>query len=580
MSKSNQSLAIVPVQQQALFNYDVLNAANRDIVVEATERIKACSRIAVRTAIELGGHLARVKDMLTPGQYEQWLDAEFQWKTSSALNFIRVWQQYGTVKYDLEKIATTALYLLSAPSTPDAARDEVQKLVEKGERVTVVKAKAIIEKAKEEVAPTFPEFQPEQPVTMPVEVPELPIESHVVANELVAPAAVIVERMQSVFDESHIKLKVVLRPSNGQSERAAVVSLCANDEVLRTEETTVPTANKPFEFLMPTIAHLLGKVMLDLTEKLKSEVDDHAHIGGTPTRTERTQAELDEWAKHNSVMKIAEQSHGVQRVYIDGNPYVVTGHMSAKNGVEKVWASSVLPIANYGAERAMTYQEATRRNSEKKPLKALSYVGIKVNCGSAKKPDYWVIVNDKLEFTVAKPDESKPTAKLCKRCNHEDWHHIGTTDPSENDDESCGKIGCKCERFVEAVCACGHPQTEHGNGEHQEWTGCGEHECECSEFEPFVENPSAATPLKFKQTGTFKALSAAHQWLKTNGYSYADGCARSGHKAGILKGDYGIAKWRNLTKAERLQLHGYIHGDMREGPVFVTIYQKGDRRIV
>ena len=41
---------------------------------------------------------------------------------------------------------------------------------------------------------------------------------------------------------------------------------------------------------------------------------------------------------------------------------------------------------------------------------------------------------------------------------------------------------------------------------------------------------------------------------------------------GLLFGHYDwIAKWRNLTPAERAQLHGTMSGDFREGPVVISL---------
>ncbi|WP_426113482.1 hypothetical protein [Pseudomonas sp. DSP3-2-2] len=39
----------------------------------------------------------------------------------------------------------------------------------------------------------------------------------------------------------------------------------------------------------------------------------------------------------------------------------------------------------------------------------------------------------------------------------------------------------------------------------------------------------------------------------------------------VLKGDFIIAKWKNLTRKEIAQLDGKIDGNFREGPVTVTL---------
>lgn len=73
----------------------------------------------------------------------------------------------------------------------------------------------------------------------------------------------------------------------------------------------------------------------------------------------------------------------------------------------------------------------------------------------------------------------------------------------------------------------------------------------------------------FDQPGTFQALYAAQTWLTQNGYSYGSTCVDQ--PVGILKGDYCIAKWRNLTRAEIAVLDGRLEGDVRNGPLTVTL---------
>ena len=79
------------------------------------------------------------------------------------------------------------------------------------------------------------------------------------------------------------------------------------------------------------------------------------------------------------------------------------------------------------------------------------------------------------------------------------------------------------------------------------------------------------TEIKFDQVGDFCAVNNARDWLKNNGYSYGSMCMDM--PIGILKGNWTIAKWRNLTAKERNQLDGQITSkDFRAGPV--TIFLK------
>lgn len=76
--------------------------------------------------------------------------------------------------------------------------------------------------------------------------------------------------------------------------------------------------------------------------------------------------------------------------------------------------------------------------------------------------------------------------------------------------------------------------------------------------------------IQFNQDGDFNAIYAAKKWLREHGYSYGSMCR--GMPIGILKGDWCIAKWRNLTTIERYQLDGQINSsDFRAGPVTIKL---------
>lgn len=75
----------------------------------------------------------------------------------------------------------------------------------------------------------------------------------------------------------------------------------------------------------------------------------------------------------------------------------------------------------------------------------------------------------------------------------------------------------------------------------------------------------------FDKTGDFEAFREAENYLKKNGYSW--GSMQRDDPIGIMKGDYDISKWRNLSSKERNALDGTITGDKRNGPVTVEIYR-------
>jgi hypothetical protein len=73
----------------------------------------------------------------------------------------------------------------------------------------------------------------------------------------------------------------------------------------------------------------------------------------------------------------------------------------------------------------------------------------------------------------------------------------------------------------------------------------------------------------FEQKGDFQAVAAAEDWCRERGISV--GSMERGNPRGLLRGDFAIAKWRNLSVQERIDLDGAMTGDMRNGPVIIRI---------
>lgn len=79
--------------------------------------------------------------------------------------------------------------------------------------------------------------------------------------------------------------------------------------------------------------------------------------------------------------------------------------------------------------------------------------------------------------------------------------------------------------------------------------------------------------IEFKREGTFQSFYAAQSWLGEHGYSYGSMC--SPQPIGVLKGDWNIAKWKNLTAKEKRELDGIMISDnWREGSVKIKIFKK------
>lgn len=128
------------------FSYDMLGPETRKVVEQRTVEIKSLLRRTAQDIIDIGLKLSEVKQELGHGRFLAWLRTEFDWSESAARKFMQVSRQFKSVNFTDLNIATSALYLLSAESTSEAARKEVLQRASTGEVITRAKAKAIAQK--------------------------------------------------------------------------------------------------------------------------------------------------------------------------------------------------------------------------------------------------------------------------------------------------------------------------------------------------------------------------------------------------------------------------------------------------
>lgn len=127
------------------FDYSALPADARDEVREAAVRIKVRMARTAEDIIEIGRDLIGVKKALGHGHFLKWVEAEFGMSESSALRFQRVAERFGSKSVTVTDFQPSALYALSAPSTPDELVEEVTERAAEGETFTAADIKAMKE---------------------------------------------------------------------------------------------------------------------------------------------------------------------------------------------------------------------------------------------------------------------------------------------------------------------------------------------------------------------------------------------------------------------------------------------------
>ncbi|MFN6559094.1 MAG: DUF3102 domain-containing protein [Nostoc sp. ChiSLP01] len=131
------------------FDYEILDSEKRQVIQQRTGEIKERLRRSAQDIWEIGEKLAQVRSHLKHGQFETWLKAEFGWSRRTAYNFINVYETLAErANFAQIDIATSALYLLAAPSTPQNVRDEFLQRAHEGQTITYKNIRQVIEEEK------------------------------------------------------------------------------------------------------------------------------------------------------------------------------------------------------------------------------------------------------------------------------------------------------------------------------------------------------------------------------------------------------------------------------------------------
>lgn len=131
-----------------VFDYAALDTETRIVVQQKTGEIKERMRRAAQDIIDIGARLMEVKDKLGHGHFGKWLSAEFEWDERQAQRMMNVTAAFKNDNLSDLKIGASALYLLAAPSTPEAAREVAIQRAQNGEPVSYSAAKQIVAAAK------------------------------------------------------------------------------------------------------------------------------------------------------------------------------------------------------------------------------------------------------------------------------------------------------------------------------------------------------------------------------------------------------------------------------------------------
>jgi hypothetical protein len=106
-------------------------------------------------SLHIAARLVEARDIFRyrrdEGGFGGWVETRLHYSRSTAYSLLNVHERFGGEKNlskCLDTLPVSIVYLLSAPSTPEAAEAEIIERAEAGEKVTVAKAKRVVKRHK------------------------------------------------------------------------------------------------------------------------------------------------------------------------------------------------------------------------------------------------------------------------------------------------------------------------------------------------------------------------------------------------------------------------------------------------
>ena len=106
------------------WDYSQVAPVDRRTVEEAAVDILANGQRLQQSAVAIGERLQSVKRLLPHGKFGEWCATEFAMSQKTAENLMNVAREFGDKIETVSILTDSAMYMLAAPSTPPAARDQ------------------------------------------------------------------------------------------------------------------------------------------------------------------------------------------------------------------------------------------------------------------------------------------------------------------------------------------------------------------------------------------------------------------------------------------------------------------------
>jgi hypothetical protein len=126
------------------FNYEALDAKDRNPVREHATAIRGLMKTAAEAIIEIGKRLTQVHGEIGPAKFYAWIKAEFRIGQPVASNYMRAAAEFGDLDC-VDRFQPTALFDLARQNVPAKAVRQAVAEARAGKNVTRKRAHEIIE---------------------------------------------------------------------------------------------------------------------------------------------------------------------------------------------------------------------------------------------------------------------------------------------------------------------------------------------------------------------------------------------------------------------------------------------------
>lgn len=129
---------------QPAFDYAALPAADRQFLKDKVGVIRHIARQCGESVLHIGRHLTEVRERIR-GRFLEWVHAEFSWHRSSVYRMMDAAEHFGAISQIGKQFDASALFVLSEPKCPPAAREMAVEMAKDGQHVTHRDARDIID---------------------------------------------------------------------------------------------------------------------------------------------------------------------------------------------------------------------------------------------------------------------------------------------------------------------------------------------------------------------------------------------------------------------------------------------------